>query len=183
VAPGLAPRYIVPMTEAAASLDTHRMFKRLVGTGMPEPQAEVVVDLIRERQEQFVSRDVLRYELGALDERLGKRIDALERDVAARFDALERDVAARFEAFERNISARFEAAERDALDRDRALRQELGGRIDVLKQELGGRIDALEKRIERLEVRVETLGKDLTIRLGGMMAVGMTVVAALVAIF
>jgi chaperonin cofactor prefoldin len=172
VAPGLAPRYIVPMTEAAASLDTHRMFKRLVGTGMPEPQAEVVVDLIRERQEQFVSRDVLRYELGALDERLGKRIDALERDVAARF-----------EAFERNISARFEAAERDALDRDRALRQELGGRIDVLKQELGGRIDALEKRIERLEVRVETLGKDLTIRLGGMMAVGMTVVAALVAIF
>jgi chaperonin cofactor prefoldin len=161
VAPGLAPRYIVPMTEAAASLDTHRMFKRLVGTGMPEPQAEVVVDLIRERQEQFVSRDVLRYELGALDERLGKRIDALERDVAARF-----------EAFERNISARFEAAERDALDRDRALRQELGGRID-----------ALEKRIERLEVRVETLGKDLTIRLGGMMAVGMTVVAALVAIF
>lgn len=140
-------------------LDTHSMFKRLASTGMPEPQAEVVVDLIRERQEQYVSRDVLRFELAAAEERLSRRIDALEtrqKQMEIRLDGLEQ-----------------------RMDRLEQRMDRLEQRMDRLEQ----RMDALEERVGRLELRIETLGRDLTIRLGAMMAASIGLVGALVAIF
>lgn len=70
------------MTEAP-TLDTYRMVKRLVGRGMPEQQAETVVDFVRERHEEAVTREVLRYELALLEERLSERLDGLEQRVTS----------------------------------------------------------------------------------------------------
>jgi hypothetical protein len=73
---------------AASLLDTHAMVKRLVGTGMPEPQAEAVTELLKESHEaaleRFVTRETLRYELALVEERLNKRIDALDKDLTIR---------------------------------------------------------------------------------------------------
>lgn len=51
---------------------------------MPEAQAEVVVDLVKEAHAQQVTRDALRYELALIEERLGKRIDLLDKELTLR---------------------------------------------------------------------------------------------------
>jgi hypothetical protein len=73
---------------ATAILDTHGMVKRLVGTGMPEAQAEAVVELVKETHEQLVTREVLRYELALVEERLNKRIDTLDKELTIRLGAM-----------------------------------------------------------------------------------------------
>lgn len=93
------------------------MVKRLVGSGMVEPQAEAVVDLIKQAHDEVATREVLKYELALVEER-----------IAARFTGVER-------------------------------------------------------RIDGVEGKVHSLGKDLTIRLGGMLAAAVALVGALVAIF
>jgi hypothetical protein len=79
-------RYAAAMTGAV--LDTHRMVKQLVGTGMPEAQAEAVVDLVKETHDHQVTRDVLRYELALVEERLGKRIDLLDKELTLRLGSM-----------------------------------------------------------------------------------------------
>jgi hypothetical protein len=80
---------------AAATLDTHAMVKRLVATGMPKAQAEAVVEIVSEGHEaakaELVTREVLRYELALVEERLNKRMDALD----ARIGTLDKDLTIR----------------------------------------------------------------------------------------
>lgn len=58
----------------ASLIDTHQMVKRLVGSGMPESQAETVTDLVKESQEsslaRFVTAETLRLELQLQEQRL-----------------------------------------------------------------------------------------------------------------
>lgn len=109
----------------AAILDTHAMFKRLAATGMPEPQAEVVVDLIRERQEQVVTREVLRYELDALEDRLSGRVDDLDRGLSTRIDQAENNLRGRIDALEKRIDRLDQRI--DTLGKDLIIR--LGGML------------------------------------------------------
>jgi hypothetical protein len=66
-------------------------------------------------------------------------------------------------------------------------RAELERRIDGVEAGLGRRIDGVEtalgRRADRLENRIETLGQQLTIRLGLMLAAAVSLVGGLVALF
>ncbi len=66
---------------------------------------------------------------------------------------------------------------------------ELDGKIDAVRSELDGRIVqvhreivALNGRVDRLEDRIDNLGKALTFRMGAMIATGIGLLAALQAV-
>jgi hypothetical protein len=108
-----------------AVLDTHRIVKRLTATGMPEAQAEAVADIVKEGHEatkaEVTTREILRYELALVEERLNRRADESEARTG--------------------------------------------------------------KHLEMLGARISVLDKDLTIRLGGMLAASVAIVGTMVALF
>jgi hypothetical protein len=61
-----------------------------------------------------------------------------------------------------------------------AAENRLGGRIDGLEARLGSRIDGLETRVGSLEHRFDSLELHLTVRFGGMLAIAVAILAAVI---
>ena len=141
-----------------ATIDTLKIAKRFREAKTDEERAEAFAEGLREVHESRVGELVTKAELALAVERLERRIDGIEARLGARIDGVEARLSARIDGVEAPLGARIDGVE-----------AQLGARIDGVEAQLGARIDAL--------------GKDLTIRLGWMLAAAVVLVGALVAIF
>ncbi len=136
-----------------AMFDTHRAVKKLTGAGFSEDQAEALIDAVRDEQEALATKADL----------LAVRADLREEISALRAEVKEDIAALRAELKEDMAALRTEVKEDIA-----ALRAESKEDIAVLRADN----NAIRSEMQALELR-------MTLRLGGLVAAGVAILAVL----
>ena len=134
---------------AALSLDTHKLVKELTATGFSEEQAEAVTRAILVGREPDLSHLATEAGVAAEVRRLEQRIDEVDRKI----DQLDRKID--------------------------TVHAELNRKIDTVQAELNRRIDRLDAKIDAVRADLEVLRRDMTIRLGAMIAAAVVLVTVL----
>ena len=159
------------------TVDTLKLKTRLSESGMPESQAQVLVEELDEALSTAILRETatkadvveLRGLIHGLDERLSefktdnaKQLEALRVDTGKQFDALRTDTDKQFQAFRTETDKQFQAFRTD-FD---ALRIDTGKQLDILKT------DAVSMKAEIHDIKGELkllrwmIGATLTIAIG-----------------
>jgi Skp family chaperone for outer membrane proteins len=146
----------------AIAFDTLEFVKRLRAANFTEAQAEAMAEAIA-----AVVTDQLatKADLQELRRELGSDINELRRQLEAGLEAGRRDL----EAVRRDLETQIEAVRRDLETQNAALRRDLETHNEAVRRDVA----ELRREIKESEYRV-------TIRLGGMLAAAVAVVAALV---
>ncbi len=110
---------------ASTAFDTLQYLRRLIETGVPRAQAEVMATAHGEHTESLVTQgflsakleasdartnahfDIMSARMEALEERIGVRIEALEERMGVRIGALEDRMDGRFESMQERMSSQF----------------------------------------------------------------------------
>ena len=145
---------------AALSLDTHKLVKELTATGFSEEQAEAVTRAVLVGRELDLSHLATEAGVAAEVRRLEQRIDEQVRRLELRIDEVDRKIDAVHAELDRKI---------DRLDR----------KIDAVQAELNRKIDRLDAKIDAVRADLEVLRRDMTIRLGAMIAAAVVLVTVL----
>ena len=156
---------------AALSLDTHKLVKELTATGFSEEQAEAVTRAVLVGRELDLSHLATEAGVAAEGGRLEQRIDEQVRRLELRIDEVDRKIDAVHAELDRKI---------DQLDRKiDAVHAQLDRKIDTVQAELNRKIDRLDAKIDAVRADLEVLRRDMTIRLGAMIAAAVVLVTVL----
>ncbi|MBF0133492.1 MAG: DUF1640 domain-containing protein [Magnetococcales bacterium] len=141
------------------AFDTLAYAKRLKAAGVPEAQAEVqaetIVDLMEERLATKLDIDVVRRDMKEIEAGLKRDIENVRRDMKEMETGLKRDMKEMETGLKRDMKEMEVGLKRDMKELDASL----------------------QAKMKEMELR---LTHNLTLRLGGMMAASIAIVAALV---
>ena len=87
------------------ALDTHRAYEAFKEAGFSTPQAEALLDTLREEREALATKA----DLQALEERMNARFKEHQQQTDARFKALEHQMDSRLQSLELRITLRLGA--------------------------------------------------------------------------
>jgi hypothetical protein len=143
----------------AYAFDTLGYAKRLRDAGLPAQEAEAHAEAARE----FIMTElVTKYDL-----------DVSRRETEASLANLELRVMNAIEKLRHEVTEAIASVENKLTDAISSIDNKLSASIGSCRQDL-------ESRMQRLENRFDTLELRLTVRLGGMIAVAVAVVAAVI---
>ena len=142
------------METETATFDTHGFVKRLTSAGMPEPQAEVLAE---EQSRLIQERLATKQDLERLRLASKRDIEELKAILEQKHKALEASLEQKLKALEASLAQKLEA-------------QNIALKHDMEKLQT-----ALERDIKEMEQK-------LTIKLGVIVSVGVTVLAVLFAL-
>ena len=140
-------------------VDTLKLKTRLSESGMPEPQAQVLVEELDEALSTAIAREVatktdiveLRAAIDGLEEQVNQRLDHLDRrleesraDTGKRLDELKADTGKQLDEFRTDTGRQLDELKADTGRRLEALQVDYGRRLDELKADHGQRLDALQ---------------------------------------
>ena len=147
-----------------AMFDTHRAVKKLTGAGFSEDQAEALIDAVRDEQEALATKADM----------LAVRAD-LREEISALRTELKEDIAdLRAEVKEDITVLRAELKEDMTV-----LRAEVKEDITVLRAELKEDIAVLRADNNAIRSEMQALELRMTLRLGGLVAAGVAILAVL----
>ena len=112
-----------------AKLDTLTASRKLKRTGMPEPQADIVVEVVNDAMTDLVTKEYLKVELH-------RSFTEFERKIDKRFDKID-------ERFDK-IDERFE---------------KIDGKFEKIEGKFGSRFEKIDADINELKLRIAELGK------------------------
>jgi hypothetical protein len=139
--------------------DTLGYARRLREAGVPDDHAEAHAEAARE----FVMDElVTRYDLEMSGAATRRDVEALRHDFEASIAGLRRDLEAAIGALRIHVDTEIAA-----------LRNHVATEIAALRSHVATEIAALRHQLERLELR-------LTVRFGGMLAIGIAILAAII---
>ena len=142
------------MQSPALTFDTHAFVKRLTKAGMPEDQAEVLANGQADLYERLVTKEHLEQKLGALELTL------------------------------RNELEKVKAALKHELDQHKAANQQALKELELtLKHELETLKHQLETNNTELKRDNKEMEQKLTIKLGAIVVIGITVLSVLDKLF
>jgi molybdate-binding protein len=150
----------------------YALYDALVSINVPADKARAVVESMEQDMSTILATKA---DLGATQLLLKQEIvgvrDSLRQEIAAVRDSLRQEIAAVRDSLRQEITG-----VRDSL------RQEITGVRDSLRQEITGVRDSLKQEIDAnrvlLEHKLELLRSSMTIRLGSMQIVGMSLLFA-----
>ena len=162
------------------AFDTHDFVKRLTEVGMPEAQAEILAEeqsrLIKERlatKQDLKAMEVaimeLKRDIKELEDRLKRDMMELKRDLRELEDRLKRDMM----GLKRDLKEAEGGLKRDLKEAEGGLKRDLKEAEGGLKRDLREAEDRLRRDLKEMEQK-------LTIKLGGIMVIGVSVLAVLV---
>ena len=140
-------------------VDTLKLKTRLSESGMPESQAQVLVEELDEALSTAIARDVatkadvveLRAAIDGLEERvdqrlahIDRRMDELKADTGRRLDDLRAENGNQLRELRTDFGGRLDELKADTGRRLDELRAENGKRLDALQTDHGQRLDALQ---------------------------------------
>ena len=138
------------LMQAQPAFDTHAFVKSLTEVGMPEDQAEILAQGQSDLYERLVTKEYLEQKLGTLELTLRNELEKLRAE-------LKNDME--------------------------KLRAELKNDIEKLRAELKNDIEKLraeqEQKFNQQEAALKEMEYKLTIRLGAMLTIGITILGAL----
>ena len=136
-----------------AMFDTHRAVKKLTGAGFSEGQAEALIDAVRDEQEALATKADLLAVRADLREEISALRAELKEDIAVLRAELKEDIG--------------------------ALRTETKEDIAVLRAELKEDIIVLRADNNAVRSEMQALELRMTLRLGGLVAAGVAILAVL----
>ena len=146
------------MQSPALTFDTHAFVKRLTQPGMPEDQAEVLSKGQADLYERLVTKAHLEQKLGALALTLGNELEKVRAEL-------------------KNDIERVKAELKHELDQHKAANKQALKELELtLKHELETHKTELKRDIREMEQK-------LTIKLGAILVIGVTVLSVLDKLF
>ena len=139
------------------AFDTYAFVKRLTRAGMPEDQAEVLANGQADLYERLVTKEYLEQKLGALELTLRNELEKVRAELKHEID---------------KVQANLEQ-----------VKAELKNDIETLRAELKHDIDKVQANLEitRTELKrdIKEMEQKLTIKLGALLVIGVTVITLL----
>jgi archaellum component FlaC len=141
-------------------INTHKAYKALQDAGVADRQAEVMVEIFADMQQENA---LTKFDLSQATESLiraqsatNNRLDALE----GRLDQFQNEVKLqfhgvnqRFEVLEKSIDERFDVLEKSIDERFEVLGKSIDERFDVLEKSIDERFDKVDKRFDKIDER------------------------------
>ena len=129
-------------------VDTLKLKTRLSESGMPESQAQVLVEELDEALSTAIARDVatkadvveLRAAIDGLEERVDQRLDQIDR----RLDELKADTGRRLDELKADTGRRLDELRAENGKRLEELKADTSRRLDEPRTDHGQRLDALQ---------------------------------------
>ena len=164
-------------------VDTLKLKTRLSESGMPESQAQVLVEELDGALSTAIAREVatktdmveLRAAIDGLEERVdqrldqvGRRLDALQADTGKQLDDLRVDTGRRLDELRADTGRQLEEFRVDFGRRLDELRADTGKQLEELRADHGKRLDALQA--DNGSIRTETSDMKAEVRLLRWMA-------------
>ena len=153
-------------------VDTLKLKTRLSESGMPESQAQVLVEELDGALSTAIAREVatktdmveLRAAIDGLEERVDQRLDQVDR----RLDELKADTGKQLEELKADTSRRLDELRAETGRQLEEFRVDFGRRLDELRADHGKRLDALQA--DNGNIRTEISDMKAEIRLLRWMA-------------
>ena len=150
------------------AFDTHAFVKRLTQAGMPEDQAEVLANGQSDLYERLVTKEYFQF---TLNHELEKLRAELKHDIEK--------VQANLEQVKANLEQVKAELKRDI----EKLRAELKLDIEKLRADLEQKFNQQEAAIRKQEAAIKEMEHKLTIKLGSIVVIGITVLSLLDKLF
>ena len=151
------PNAILRPMQPQPAFDTYAFVKRLTHAGMPEDQAEVLANGQADLYERLVTKEYLEQKLGALELTLRNELEKVRAELKHEID---------------KVQANLEQ-----------VKAELKNDIETLRAELKHDIDKVQANLEitRTELKrdIKEMEQKLTIKLGALLVIGITVMTVL----
>ena len=161
------------------TFDTHTFVKRLTRAGMPEDQAEILSKGQADLYERLVTKEYFEF---TLNHELEKLKAELKHDIA-RVQANLETVRAELKNDIARVQANLEQVKAELKHDIETLRAELKNDIETLRAELKHDIDKVQANLEitRTELKrdIKEMEQKLTIKLGALLVIGITVMTLL----
>jgi chromosome segregation ATPase len=130
-------------------INTHKAYKALQDAGVADRQAEVMVEIFADMQQENA---LTKFDLSQATESLiraqsatNNRLDALE----GRLDQFQNEVKLQFHG----VNQRFEVLEKSIDERFDVLEKSIDERFDVLEKSIDERFDKVDKRFDKIDER------------------------------
>ncbi|WP_058959403.1 hypothetical protein [Type-E symbiont of Plautia stali] len=130
-------------------INTHKAYKALQDAGVADRQAEVMVEIFADMQQENA---LTKFDLSQATESLiraqsatNNRLDALE----GRLDQFQNEVKLQFHG----VNQRFEVLEKSIDERFEVLEKSIDERFDVLEKSIDERFDKVDKRFDKIDER------------------------------
>lgn len=130
-------------------INTHKAYKALQDAGVADRQAEVMVEIFADMQQENA---LTKFDLSQATESLiraqsatNNRLDALE----GRLDQFQNEVKLQFHG----VNQRFEVLEKSIDERFEVLEKSIDERFDVLDKSIDERFDKVDKRFDKIDER------------------------------
>ena len=150
------------------AFDTHAFVKRLTQAGMPEDQAEVLANGQSDLYERLVTKEYFQF---TLNHELEKLRAELKHDIEKVQANLEK------------VKANLEQVKAELKHDIEKLRAELKLDIEKLRADLEQKFNQQEAAIRKQEAAIREMEHKLTIKLGSIVVIGITVLSMLDKLF
>ena len=151
-----------PMQPQPVTFDTHAFVKRLTKVGMPEDQAEILAKGQSDLYERLVTKEHLEQKLGALELTLRNELEKLRAELKNDID---------------RVQANLETVRAELKNELEKLRAELKHELD---QHKAANRQALKELELTLTHNMKEMEQKLIIKLGVLLGVSVTILAALI---
>ena len=153
------------MQAQAFTFDTHAFVKRLTKAGMPEDQAEILSKGQADLYERLVTKEHLEQKLGALELTLRNELEKVRAELKHDIDKVQANLE------------QVKAELKHELDQHKAANKQALKELELtLKHELESNKTELKRDIREMEQK-------LTIKLGAIVVIGITVLSVLDKLF
>ena len=162
-----------PMQPQPVTFDTHAFVKRLTKVGMPEDQAEILAKGQSDLYERLVTKEHLEQKLGALELTLRNELEKLRAELKNDNEKLRAEL--------KNDIGKLRAELKNDIDRVQA-------NLEIVKAELKHELDqhkaANRQALKELELtlthNMKEMEQKLIIKLGVLLGISVTILAALI---
>ena len=161
------------------AFDTHAFVKRLTQAGMPEDQAEVLANGQSDLYERLVTKEYFQF---TLNHELEKLRAELKHDIEKVQANLEK-VQANLEQGQAELKHDIEKVRAELKHDIEKLRAELKLDIEKLRADLEHKFNQQEAAIRKQEAAIREMEHKLTIKLGSIVVIGITVLSLLDKLF
>ena len=173
-------RYSAPHASSSRHLDTHAFVKRLTQAGMPEDQAEVLANGQADLYERLVTKEyfqfTLKHELEKLRAELKNDIARVQANLEQVKAELKHDIETVKVELKHELDQHKVANKQALKELELTLKHELEQHKAELKHELETNRTKLKRDIKEMEQK-------LTIKLGAIVVIGITVLSVLDKLF
>ena len=171
---------LLPMQPQPATFDTHAFVKRLTKVGMPEDQAEILAKGQSDLYERLVTKEHLEQKLGALELTLRNELEKLRAELKNDIDRVQANletVRAELKNDIDRVQANLEQVKAELKNDIEKLRAELKHELD---QHKAANRQALKELELTLTHNMKEMEQKLVIKLGMLLGVSVTILAALI---